>query len=84
MRLFDQIASKSKIKPAIPSNLASAIRKASIDHIVAGKSSKHLQPPSSPKQTAGSPIMTFDKASLAQSSEKFSAMLAKQPIDGTL
>ena len=80
LKLFDQITSKSKIRSSIPMNIASEIRKASIDQIAAAKSSKAST--SSSKQTPVGLAITFDKASLTQSSEKFSAILAKQPIDG--
>ena len=80
LKLFDQITSKTKIRSSIPINVASEIRKASIDQIAAGKSSKAST--SSSKQMPVGLAITFDKASLAQSSEKFSAILAKQPIDG--
>lgn len=80
LKLFDQITSKSKIRSSIPMNVASEIRKASIDQIAAAKSFKSST--SSSKQTPVGLAITFDKASLTQSSEKFSALLAKQPIDG--
>ena len=79
LKLFDQITSK-KIRPD-----TSAIRKASIDHL--GAAGKNIKPAPSSASSYKSVATnhrpaSFDKASLAQSSEKISAILAKQPIDG--
>ena len=82
------MTSKSKIRSPVPTNVASAIRKASIDQIgkSAAAAAASKAPPastaSSVKPSTTSQAVSFDKASLAQSAEKFSAILAKQPIDG--
>lgn len=68
----------------IPTREANIIRKVSIDRIESGvkQSSRPGSGVSSSTTAAPPPVGTFDKASLAESSEKFSAILAKQPLEG--